>query len=574
MSVARRRCAATFAAAAGQFAFAAVLLSVAVIEASAHFYGNLGDYAYARRRLCYEVSEEMANNTNWRSWVRQAFDNWNAVSSQTGWSFRPCAPGERPNIRIGFADKTADGTSASSEFGVGQGSTSNEEFHIYILRKVSGLDANGKISGGLDGWGDKGATTLDPIFVIMHEITHAMRLDHKPSDGWSKGDFEKPIPVGTHANPKPSADDITQASTSAQNGKLKPSVKPYPLPTCYKDNDARKKDIEALRKLRKEARERYDKEQKITTPEPQGSSESDRDYKLRIQQFYENNKEERKAADERQKQALSDIEYYEKRIQDALGIRLCAAGEIPEYSSRVRVTDEPMQSGNEGFYVGIGGGARNTVCDNWSTTRVESTPGVDDRIGEDPDACFTAAFRVSLYAGYSWRFADRWLAGIETDIGYANSSKTRAGIPGTAGSIVTQAGSQNDSVTVKENWDGSVRGRFGYYAGPNTTLYMTAGLAWQHLQATITCGGGTGICGGAGLTPFSASNTSTLLGWTLGAGAETQLWGPWLARAEYRYSDYGTYTATYGTRTTLGITSDIKLRTNTVLLGVAARFAP
>lgn len=573
MSGPLRRCAATFAAIACRCAFVAALGAVTVTEASAHFYNNMGDYNLARRRLCYEVSEEMANNTNWRSWVRQAFDNWNAVSSKTGWSFRPCAPGERPNIRIGFADSTKDGTSASSEFGAGEGSRSNEEFHIYILRKVSGLDAKGKVSGGLDGWGEKGATTLDPILVIMHEITHAMRLDHKPADGWSTGDLEKPVPVGMHGT-KPSTDDFTQASTAAGTGKLKPSVKAYPLPSCYKDNDARQKDIEALRKLRKEARERYAEAEEITTPPPQDTGENDGKYQVRVQEFKERNKDAYPAALEKQKQALSDIEYYDSRIQQAIGTKLCGEGETPTYSSRLRVTDEPTPSGNDGFYVGIGGGSRNTVCDNWSTVRVESTPGVDDRIGEDPDACFTAAVRVSLYAGYSWRFAGRWLAGIEADIGYANGNKTRAGIPGTIGSIVSPAGSLNDSVNVKEDWDGSVRGRFGYYAGPNTTLYMTTGLAWQHLQATITCGGGTGICGSAGLTPFSASNSSTLLGWTLGAGAETQLWGPWLARAEYRYSDYGTYTATYGTRNTLGITSDIKLRTNTVLLGITARFAP
>jgi len=229
----------------------------------------------------------------------------------------------------------------------------------------------------------------------------------------------------------------------------------------------------------------------------------------------------------------------------------------------------PMRS-HEGSYVGIGGGLRSTVCNNWQTTRLESKR-VDDRLGDDPDACFSSAFRISMYAGYRWTLWDRWMAGLEGDVGFANNTKTHAGIPGTAGSIVTGAGSQNDSVRVKETWDGSFRGRFGYYVLPDTALYATGGLALQSFEATMNCGGGTGSCGANALTPFSASKSTTLVGWTLGGGVESD-WGPWLARFEYRYSDFGTETDTFGTRATIGVTADIKMRTHTMLLGIARTF--
>ena len=69
-----------------------------------------------------------------------------------------------------------------------------------------------------------------------------------------------------------------------------------------------------------------------------------------------------------------------------------------------------MQSGSEGFYVGLGGGMRSTACNNWHTKRVESTPGVDDAIGENPDGCFSTAGRVSVYVG------TRNTLGITSDI--------------------------------------------------------------------------------------------------------------------------------------------------------------
>jgi outer membrane immunogenic protein len=176
-----------------------------------------------------------------------------------------------------------------------------------------------------------------------------------------------------------------------------------------------------------------------------------------------------------------------------------------------------------------------------------------------------------MFFGYSWRFQGSWLAGVETDVGYANADKTRQGIPGTVGSIVTAAGSVNDSVQVKEHWDGSFRARIGYAVAPRAIAYGTGGLAWQTIEATVTCGGATGSCGANGLVPFSATNSTTRVGWTMGGGVEAELWGAWFARGEYRYSDYGTYTATYGTRSTVGVTSDIRLRTHTMTLGVAMR---
>jgi outer membrane immunogenic protein len=35
------------------------------------------------------------------------------------------------------------------------------------------------------------------------------------------------------------------------------------------------------------------------------------------------------------------------------------------------------------------------------------------------------------------------------------------------------------------------------------------------------------------------SHAADLVGWTIGGGGETALWGNWFLRGEYRYADYG-----------------------------------
>ena len=67
------------------------------------------------------------------------------------------------------------------------------------------------------------------------------------------------------------------------------------------------------------------------------------------------------------------------------------------------------------------------------------------------------------------------------------------------------------------------------------------------------------------------NNASTLLGWTVGGGIETRLWGNWFGRAEYRYSDYGDVTYNNAVLFTTG-TYDERIRTQTALFGLAYKF--
>ncbi len=79
-------------------------------------------------------------------------------------------------------------------------------------------------------------------------------------------------------------------------------------------------------------------------------------------------------------------------------------------------------------------------------------------------------------------------------------------------------------------------------------LYLTGGVAWAHLQATSTCSSvptpnvsncAPGNYFSGTLGPAVITQSSTKLGWTLGTGTEMLLGSGWVARGQYRYSDFG-----------------------------------
>ncbi|WP_245453947.1 outer membrane beta-barrel protein [Bradyrhizobium sp. AC87j1] len=95
-----------------------------------------------------------------------------------------------------------------------------------------------------------------------------------------------------------------------------------------------------------------------------------------------------------------------------------------------------------------------------------------------------------------------------------------------------------ESLSIRSRWDASLRARAGYLVNPHTMLYATAGAAWQNFELTSTCTS-RNCSGFFALSSPIINSSTTKMGWTLGGGLETVLWGNWLARAEYRYADYG-----------------------------------
>jgi len=219
-----------------------------------------------------------------------------------------------------------------------------------------------------------------------------------------------------------------------------------------------------------------------------------------------------------------------------------------------------------GGYVGGGGGVLATVCNDVNVTGVDSGGVADKGKAGGVPFCATAGFRASVYGGYNWSVGSRWIVGLEAETGYATNN-TSGGIPGVSNA-------PGDSFSMREDWDGSLRARFGYMVAPNTLVYGTAGLALQHVSTTVACSSATPFpCGRFGpVTAFSATNAPVLVGGTIGAGVEYAITGNLRLRGEYRFSDYGTYNATYGSPANIAISTATQLRTNTGLLGLTYAF--
>lgn len=227
-----------------------------------------------------------------------------------------------------------------------------------------------------------------------------------------------------------------------------------------------------------------------------------------------------------------------------------------------------------GAYAGLGLGARAARTDLLSTSETTGLRSRDlaDRANVRP--MDNTAARISLHAGYLWQIAAQWAAGVEGDVGFADRTTTREGFTSI---FLGDSQSPGEGLSVRSRWDASLRARLGHLVTPQTLLYVTGGAAWQNLELTSTCT--NSVCSNVfGLSPAIVSASRTATGWTLGGGVETALWGNWLARAEYRYADYGTQHFTVkrsSTEPTLNPavnTYDLTQRAHLATFGVSYRF--
>jgi outer membrane immunogenic protein len=136
--------------------------------------------------------------------------------------------------------------------------------------------------------------------------------------------------------------------------------------------------------------------------------------------------------------------------------------------------------------------------------------------------------------GWNTMFAPAWLFGIEADIQAADQhgSQTLALIGNSPASFAR--------VESRLNYFGTVRGRLGWTATPETLLYVTGGYAYGETEVRNS----NSVVNLAGATILNAGTTKGFKdGWTVGGGVETRLWNSnWTAKLEYLYMDLGTQT--------------------------------
>ena len=191
-----------------------------------------------------------------------------------------------------------------------------------------------------------------------------------------------------------------------------------------------------------------------------------------------------------------------------------------------------------GCYIGANGGWKEgrfhedarTPAGTAIITGLANTPFVADSIGLDHVTADSAA--VGGQIGCRWETADHWVFGVEGDADWTNLHGTVLERTTGTGRAVFIPG---DSFDNRARWEASLRGIVGR-SFDKWLLYATGGLAAtedrmsSNFIATTVAG-----------VPFPASagsDSKTLFGWTVGAGAAYAFAPNWDIGAEYRYSRY------------------------------------
>jgi outer membrane immunogenic protein len=219
-----------------------------------------------------------------------------------------------------------------------------------------------------------------------------------------------------------------------------------------------------------------------------------------------------------------------------------------------------------GFYIG------GNVGYSWG--RSSTTGAFSDALTDTVLAAAATKFDLNGVIGggqigYNWQRSN-WVFGLEADIqGSGEKGSTTSVCAGAAPSLLTTAAAVNsacalghfgdtapfnvaalpvtNSLSENIDWFGTVRGRIGPTITPTILAYVTGGLAYGEVKSTdtvsgtIITGAPNGTNGPTTLVPVSATfgNSSTRVGWTLGAGIEGVISGNWTAKLEYLYIDLG-----------------------------------
>jgi outer membrane immunogenic protein len=163
------------------------------------------------------------------------------------------------------------------------------------------------------------------------------------------------------------------------------------------------------------------------------------------------------------------------------------------------------------------------------------------------------ALRAGFYGGWNYQFSPLYVVGLEADFAWANETAVLHGTPYPTSLLfgspsLPLGATANDTFRVITTWDGAILARFGRLLTPATLVYLSVGPAWAHLKAESTCSAiatanvsncAPGNYFSGTLGPSSITQSTTQLGWTGGVGLDYMLTSNWVARGQYRFSDFG-----------------------------------
>ena len=127
-----------------------------------------------------------------------------------------------------------------------------------------------------------------------------------------------------------------------------------------------------------------------------------------------------------------------------------------------------------------------------------------------------------IEGGVNYQLSNNWVIGIELDAALAGIEDT------VIDNLAIASNAPSDStLTAKTNATGNIRGRLGY-AFDRTLFFGTAGLTLAHTTISSSAD--------------PATDSATLIGWTVGAGVEQAITDRVSAKLEYQYTAFGNHT--------------------------------
>jgi outer membrane immunogenic protein len=222
-----------------------------------------------------------------------------------------------------------------------------------------------------------------------------------------------------------------------------------------------------------------------------------------------------------------------------------------------------------GFYLGLNGGY------SWGRSSTDFTvTGVTvGSVSQDLNGWLGGG-----QIGYNWQ-VQTFVIGVEADIQATGQKGTFDFATPTVCPTITirplPCVTGNGSVEQKLPWFGTLRARLGVTPAPTWLLYATGGLAYGEVETNATFTAATAFPGGPVIASVStaANSNTTRVGWTIGAGAEWAISGPWTAKLEYLFMDLGTVNNSF---TGLGpftlVSTSSRVTDNVFRAGVNYRF--
>jgi opacity protein-like surface antigen len=206
-----------------------------------------------------------------------------------------------------------------------------------------------------------------------------------------------------------------------------------------------------------------------------------------------------------------------------------------------------------GFYAGINGGYGGGIADP-----ARSEQQLDQLFGFGPTRTDTSTNNINEKLrfgggiaggqfGYNRQLANRFVVGAETDLQW---SDIRAARQSNSGGAYTDPRSGmfagNSGLAIGQHWFGTTRLRLGYQVFDRFLAYVTGGVAYTGISASIS-GGTTDNSFGPYTLTTSGSGSSTKVGWALGGGFEIPIVDNLSLKTEYLYTEYSGMTVAYQT---------------------------